>query len=242
MPAWFVALGRLLSGPVVFALCAAFSSVALLPCWYLYVLIEQQASVMWAVLSVPFLYFIWGWGYCALCVVYKWGIFYHPKEGEWPLFSWYVVGWGTTSAITNWANTLFLQHWKGTLLLNFYFRALGVKVGRDVIINTIHIYDWDLVTLEDGAILGGDCVVQGHLLERGAMKMRPVRIGKGALVGTGAKVMPGCTLEERSILAAGSIMKKATTIPFHEVWGGTPPKLIRAHADQGEGQLQQDKD
>jgi non-ribosomal peptide synthetase-like protein len=183
---------------------------------------------MWAVASTPFLYGVWGWSYCALCVIYKRLVFYRPREGEWSLFSWPVVGWGTVGALTNWANVWFLLHWKGTPLLNLYLRAMGAHIGKRVSINTVHIYEWDLVSIGDGAILGGDCVVQGHLLEGGKMKMRPVHIGARALVGTGAKVMPGCVLGEDSVLAAGSIMKKQSTVPPREVWGGTPPRLIRA--------------
>jgi non-ribosomal peptide synthetase-like protein len=237
MPAWFVDFGRYAGGVLVFAMCAAFSAVALIPCYYLFLAIQEHTSTFWAVLSTPFLYGVWGWSYCALCVAYKWLIFYRPREGEWPLFSWPTVGWGTTGALTNWANILFLQHWKGTPFLNLYLRAMGTRVGKRVSINTVMIYDWDLLTIEDDTILGGDCVVQGHIVEHGKMKMKPVRIGKKALVGTGAKVMPGCTLGELSVLAAGSIMKKQSDIPANEIWGGTPPKLIRA---RGEKDVQDD--
>ena len=230
MPLWVVDVGRWLGGIVVFGLCATFSGLALIPCYELFVRIEAATSMRWAIASIPFLYFVWGWGYVLLCVAYKWLIFYRPREGEWPLFSFAVVGWGTTGALTNWANVLFLQHWKGTPFLNLYLKMMGAKLGRRVSVNTIHIYEWDLITIDDDAVLGGDCVVQGHLLEGGKMKMRPVRIGKKALVGTGAKVMPGCSLDDRSVLAAGSIMKKGTAVPAEEVWGGTPAKLIRARS------------
>src|ERR1043165_3039096 len=223
MPAWFVDLGRWAGGVVVFAMCAAFSGVALIPCYYAFVWIQYLTSTLWAVASIPFLYGVWGWCYVALCVAYKWIIFYRPKEGEYPLFSWPTVGWGTVGALTNWANIFFLQHWKGTPFLNLYLKAMGAKIGRRVSINTIHVYEWDLMTIEDDAVLGGDCVVQGHILEGGRMKMRPVRIGKKALVGTGAKVMPGCVVADGAVLAAGSIMKKASTLPANEIWGGTPP-------------------
>lgn len=232
MPAWFVDLGRWVGGLLIFSMCAAFSSLALIPCWVLFVALQELSSTFWAVLSVPFLYGVWGFGYCLLCVLYKQLIFYRPREGEWPLFSWPVVGWGTVGALTNWANILFLQHWKGTPFLNLYLRAMGTRIGRRVSINTIHVYEWDLVQIGDDAILGGDCVVQGHIVEGGRMKMRPVQIGKGALVGTGAKVMPGCVVEDLGILAAGSIMKKGTTIPAAEIWGGTPPRLIRKRGDK----------
>jgi non-ribosomal peptide synthetase-like protein len=232
MPSWFVDIGRWAGGVLVFAMCAAFSGLALIPCYFLFLRIEQQSSTMWAVFSLPFLYGVWGWCYCLLCIVYKHAIFYRPRQGEYPLFSWPTVGWGTTGALTNWANILFLQHWKGTPFLNLYLRLMGARIGRRVSINTVHIYEWDLITIEDDAILGGDCVVQGHILEGGRMKLRPVRIGKKALVGTGSKVMPGCELGELSVLAAGSIMKKESSIPAGEIWGGTPPRLIRVRGER----------
>lgn len=237
MPAWFVDFGRWAGGLLVFAMCAVFSGIALLPCALLFEAVLERTSMMWAVASVPLLYGVWGWCYCLLCVVYKHAIFYRPREGEFPLFSWPTIGWATTGALTNWANILFLQHWKGTPFLNLYLRLMGARIGRRVSINTIHLYEWDLITIEDGAILGGDCMVQGHLLEGGRMKMRPVHIGKNALVGSCARVMPGCTLGDLAMLAAGSIMKKGSTVPANEIWGGTPPKLIRV---RGEGDKHDD--
>jgi non-ribosomal peptide synthetase-like protein len=227
MPPWFVDIGRWVGGLLVFGMCAAFTSAALVPCWFAFVTLHQRTSTLWAVLSVPFLYGVWGWGYCLLCVIYK-NLCYRPREGEYPLFSWPTVGWGTTGALTNWANVLFLQHWKGTPFLNLYLRAMGAKVGRRASINTIHIYDWDLITIGDNAVLGGDCVVQAHLLEGGRMKMRATTIGADALIGTGARVMPGCIVQERGVLAAGSIMKKASVVEANTIYGGAPAKLIRA--------------
>lgn len=228
MPMWFVDLGRWVGGLLVFAMCAVLSGVALYPPYVAFLWIERFTSTVWAVMSMPLLYGLWGWCYVLLCVAYKNVIFYRPREGEYPLFSWPTVGWGTTGALTNWANILFLQHWKGTPFLNLYLRLMGAKIGRRVSINTIHVYDWNLVTIEDDAILGGDCVVQGHIVEGGKMRMKPVRIGKGALVGTGAKVMPGCVVGERGVLAAGAIMKKGSMVETNTIYGGTPARLIRA--------------
>jgi len=232
VPSWFVDVGRYVGGFLVWVLCAVFSGVALIPCYFAFVAIMESTSTLWAVTSTPLLYGLWGGGYCLLCVIYKRAIFYSPREGEWPLFSFAVIGWGTTGALTNWANILFLQHWKGTPFLNLYLRLMGAKVGRRVSINTIHIYDWDLITLDDDCVLGGDCVVQGHLLEGGRMKMRPTRVGKKALVGTSAKVMPGCVVDDLGVLAAGSIMKKGGIVTANAIFGGTPAKLIRMRGDK----------
>ena len=92
MPSCFVDFGRWFGGLLVFGMCAAFSGLALIPCYFAFLWIEYATSTMWAVASTPFLYGVWGWCYCLLCVAYKWAIFYRPHEGEFPLFSLPTIG------------------------------------------------------------------------------------------------------------------------------------------------------
>jgi non-ribosomal peptide synthetase-like protein len=182
---------------------------------------------MWAVLSTPFLYLVWGASYCACCIVFKLLMFYHPTEGEWQLFSWSVVGWGTTGAVTNFANEMFLKHFKGTPMLNIWYRLLGAKIGKRVTINSILIFDWNLISIDDDVVIGGDAVLMAHSLEGGRMRMRPVRLGKKSMVGGNAKVMPGCVLGEGAVLGASSLMTKGLEIPAHHMWGGVPAKFLK---------------
>jgi non-ribosomal peptide synthetase-like protein len=227
MPEWFIALGRSVGGLAVFGLCATLSALALVPCWYVHQAIAASVGSLAATMSLPFLYLLWGICYCALCVFYKVLIRYNPREGEWPIFSWPVVGWGTVGAITNFANHMFLIHFKGTPLLNFWYRVLGANIGSNVSINSVKLFEWNLITLEDGVVLGGDCVVMGHALEGGRMRMRRVHLKKGAMVGGDAKVMPGCVLGERAVLGASSLLTKNTTIPDGQMWGGVPARFLR---------------
>ena len=108
MPGWFIDFGRYAGGLVVFGLCALLSSVALVPCVYLFSALQAATSTTWAVLLVPFLYGVWGTCLCALCVLMKTLLRYHPKRGEWELFSFAGVGWGIAGALTNWVNIFFL--------------------------------------------------------------------------------------------------------------------------------------
>lgn len=227
MLGWLLDLGRVVGGLVVFALCALFSSVALVPCYFLFSAIQDGSSTFFAVLSVPFLYFVWGWTYCFCCVVLKLLMWYHPKEGEWTLFSWAVVGWGLTGAVTNFANDMFLKHWKGTPMLNIWYRLLGANIGKRVSINSVQIFDWNLITIEDDVVVGGDAVLMAHSLEGGKMRMRPMVLGKKSMIGGNAKVMPGCVLGEGAVLGASSLLTKGTTIPAQHIWGGVPAKFLR---------------
>lgn len=232
MPAWFVDLGRVVGGLLVFALCAAFSAVGLIPCYFAFTAVQEHHGPLLALMSVPFLYFVWGVTYCVCCVLFKLVMFYHPKEGEWPLFSWSVVGWGTTGAVTNFANEMFLKHFKGTPILNIWYRALGAKIGKRVSINSVRLFDWNLLTIDDDVVLGGDCVLMAHSLEGGRMRMRPVHLKRSAMVGGESKVMPGCVLGERAILGASSLLTKNTQIPDHHMWGGVPARFLK---DRGAG-------
>ncbi len=230
MPAFVVELGRLVAVPIVFSLCAAFSAVGLVPCWYLYHAVDGAFGCFVAFLSTPFLYFVWGVTYCACAVVFKLLMMYHPKAGRFGLFTWPVVGWGLTGAVTNFANIMFLVHFKGTPLLNLWYRALGVKLGARVSINTVQLFDWNLISIGDDVVLGGDCVLMAHSLEGGQFQMRPISIGTGAMIGGNAKVMPGCTLGEKAVLGASSLLTKESNIPAHELWGGIPARFLKSRA------------
>lgn len=222
-----VAAGRWASVLAVCALCATFSAIGLAPCWYLFHLVSEQWGDFAAFLSVPFLYFVWGTVYMACCVVFKLLLWYHPREGGWPLFTWPSVGWGLTGATINFGSHFFLKHFKGTPALNLFFKLLGAKIGRRVSINTVEIYDWNLITIGDDAVIGGDACLMAHSLEAGRMQMKPIVIGKKAMVGGNAKVMPGCVIEDGGILGASSLMTKGTRIPANEMWGGMPARFIK---------------
>jgi acetyltransferase-like isoleucine patch superfamily enzyme len=89
------------------------------------------------------------------------------------------------------------------------------------------MFDFDLLTIDDGAFIGGDAVVIGHLGEDGLLKIRPVRIGKGCVVGQSSVVFPGAVMEDGSVLGALSLLPKGKTLPAGTVWGGNPLREIR---------------
>lgn len=68
----------------------------------------------------------------------------------------------------------------------------------------------------------GSRVTIGH----GAV-IHAATVGDHVVVGMGATVMDGATLEPRSIVAAGSLVTPGTVVPSGQVWAGSPARFLR---------------
>ena len=54
---------------------------------------------------------------------------------------------------------------------------------------------------------------------------KPIHLGKKVWIGSGAIVLPGVTIGDNSVIAAGSVVTK--DVPENSVYGGNPAKLIK---------------
>ncbi len=93
-----------------------------------------------------------------------------------------------------------------------------------------------------GAIRIGDHCLMGqnvsllasnHLVQSDALywqlrwdeKKTGVQIGNNCWIGAGATILPGCSVGDNSVIAAGSVVTKS--IPANEIWGNIPARKIR---------------
>src|SRR3989338_2289097 len=111
----------------------------------------------------------------------------------------------------------------------------GLVVGKDCFIGDEVIIDlYDEVILEDQVTLAQRVTVLTHLnvgyndhpLQRFFPKSsKPVLFKKGCVVATGAIVLHGVTISEKSFVAAGSVVTK--NVPPQTLIAGIPAKVIR---------------
>ena len=171
-------------------------------------------------------YLIFGLAYLVLVVLIRQLIFFRSREGDYAFVSSYAIRWAFLGSLVGLAKLLILDHIKGMPILNAFYRVMGARIGKNVLINTSNIYDFDLIEIGDNAFIGGDAVVIGHVGERGMLKIRPVRIGARCTVGQSSVVFPGAVMEEGSVLGALSLLPKGKTLPAGTVWGGNPLREI----------------
>ena len=107
----------------------------------------------------------------------------------------------------------------------------NIHLGKNVFINSgCHFQDQGGIYIGDGTFIGHNVVLAtlNHDLNpnsRGDMWPKPIHLGKKVWIGSGAIVLPGVTIGDNSVIAAGSVVTK--NVPENSVYGGNPAKLIK---------------
>ena len=84
------------------------------------------------------------------------------------------------------------------------------------------------VFIEDGALIAANCslISNNHdFYERAILTCKPVVIKRNAWIGAGSTILPGVTIGENAIVAAGSVVTK--DVAANTVVGGVPAKFIK---------------
>lgn len=85
-----------------------------------------------------------------------------------------------------------------------------VKIGDDVTLkNGVYLYDG--VTVEDGVFIGPNATFCNDRYPKSKnknFKLEPILIKKGASIGANATILPGVTIGENALVAAGAIVTK----------------------------------
>ena len=116
-------------------------------------------------------------------------------------------------------------------------RLRGAKIGKHVFLGGGNILDRvrpDLITIEDYVSLAGGVNILTHsnpttplreILGEKYHIIAPVYIKRGAWIAINAIIMPGVTIGENSIVAAGSVVSK--DVPPYTIVGGSPARVLK---------------
>ncbi|WP_430489187.1 DapH/DapD/GlmU-related protein [Rossellomorea marisflavi] len=114
----------------------------------------------------------------------------------------------------------------------------NISIGKDVFFNTGCSFQ------DRGGIHIGDCSLIGmnvniatlnHGLDmktRNTTYASPVTIGKNVWIGSGATILPGVTIGDRAVVAAGAVVTK--DVPEGTVVAGVPAKVVKTIEEESE--------
>ena len=161
----------------------------------------------------------------SFCVVIaaKWLILGRTRPGRYPLWGTYYFRWWLTQRLTPLAHIKWLQ---GSPAIRLYLRLLGAKIGRDVLISDIDIGAADLVTVHDGASLGGKLVFANAEVIGNELVIGRITVGRDASVGTSCVVGYDTTIGDHAEILDLTTVPAGTRIGEGERWDGSPGRKV----------------
>jgi non-ribosomal peptide synthetase-like protein len=151
---------------------------------------------------------------CLLVLAMKWALLGRVRPGQHALWSCWCsrwdflyVAWGQYAAPA-------LSNLEGTLLLGWYLRAMGMKLGKRVVLGSgfAQVVDPDMIHIEDGATV--NAMYQAHTFEDRVLKIDHVHVRRWATLGASTVPLYGADVGERTHVAAHSvIMKRERLLP-----------------------------
>lgn len=230
----FMSLTQLAASVTMYLIGTVFFGVALIPGVAIFFSALEHSQGLpvlarYAVLGLSLAggYFLFGLTLIFLVGMVRMVLRIRLKEGNHPIFSAEAFKWAFVSALYLLVNFTFIDFILLTPFSNIFFRMLGVKLGKNVQINSKFIFDATLLEIGDNTVVGGGAVIIGHIVERGTLKLRKVRIGKNVTIGSHSTVMPGCEIGDNAIIGASAVLRKGTKVEPRDIYYGIPAESVK---------------
>jgi len=117
------------------------------------------------------------------------------------------------------------------------FTPLYINYGKNITIGKNVFINFDCtflalggITIQDDVLIGPkvSLITENHPLnpeERKGLTSKPILIKKNAWIGANATILPGVTIGENAVVAAGAVVSK--DVPDNIIVGGIPAKFIK---------------
>lgn len=106
-----------------------------------------------------------------------------------------------------------------------------IRLGKNVFINhACSFLDIGGITIEDDVQIGPhvNLTSENHPLnpaDRKTLLLQPIAIRRNAWIGAGATILPGVTVGENAVVAAGAVVSR--DVPPNTVVAGVPAKVVK---------------
>ena len=164
----------------------------------------------------------------AVTVAAKWILLGRMREGRHMLWSCWCSRWDFVFEVWSAYARPVIETVEGTPLVAWWLRAMGVRIGRRVVLGTslAQVVDPDMLEIEDDATVS--CHLQLHSFEDRVLKLGRSRIGTGSTVSAGALLLYGADIGAGARVAEQSVVMKHEQLRPGQAYAGAPTRPVRA--------------
>jgi non-ribosomal peptide synthetase-like protein len=162
---------------------------------------------------------------CFLAVAVKWSLLGRVRPGQHPFWACWCGRWDFLYVSWEaWARPT-LTHLEGTLLLSWYLRAMGMKLGKRVVLGPgfAQVVDPDMLIIEDGATVTS--MFQAHTFEDRVLKIDYIHVRRGATLGYATVPLYGADIGAGAYVAPHSVVMKQEHLLPGVRYEGAPTRV-----------------
>jgi hypothetical protein len=206
-------------------MCTVLMGVAAGPAFYVYRLITNpflESSLFAQCLSqgigLSIGYLVYGVSIIFIVPIVNLFFCSHLKAWRGIWHSVQAIPWFIHNALTYLVRYTFLEFVTPSPLNILFYKMMGMKIGKGVVINSTNISDPCLIELDDYVTIGGSAHIMAHYGQKGFLVLAPVKIGAGSTIGLKASVMGGaqiganCTVKPHAAVLPKTVLDDNTVV------------------------------
>ena len=161
-------------------------------------------------------------------VTLKWLLLGRVRPGTHPLWSCWVSRWDFLYIAWDFWARAPLSAVDGTLLLNMFLRAMGVRIGRRVVLGPgfEQVADPDMLDFGDDSTV--TVLSQAHTFEDRVLKLDRITVRAKATVGRAALLLYGADVGENTYVVPQSAAMKGERLLPNRVYVGRPTRPVQS--------------
>ncbi|MFA6921835.1 MAG: Pls/PosA family non-ribosomal peptide synthetase [Gallionella sp.] len=180
----------------------------------------DEGDSMWrAIFAALLVYLLANFASFLFVIAAKWLVVGKIKAGRYPLWGLMYFRWWLIDRISEVPPRHLLS---GSSLNAMYLRALGAKVGSDVLIGALSIRAPDLLSIGNGVSIGSSVNFENARVERGELILGKISIGDEAVVDSYAVMEGDTAIGDYAHLGGLSSLCAGERVPEKQHWEGSP--------------------
>ncbi|MDB5774976.1 MAG: amino acid adenylation domain protein [Herbaspirillum sp.] len=161
----------------------------------------------------------------AVAIAAKWLILGRLKPGSYPLWGVTYYRWWLVDRLIESAPAYLLS---GSSLYRWWLRALGARIGPEVMIGSVTLRAHDLFSAHAGVSVGNAVNFENVRVEHGQLRVGLITLNEESCVGSYAVLEGGTEIGAFGHLEGLSALSEGQTVPAGRVWSGSPARDVGA--------------